>query len=240
MKKLFFIQPILLILCLQVFQKNSFPQTVNEIIKKHFEAVNQAAFSNVKTIVIISEIIQPGGKIPVKTYIKRPDKIRIETIEDGKTSITAYDGKTGWCISPEDYGPIPTELTGKSLDETKFMANLDGYFFCYKDRSLKTTLEGKEKILGKDAYKIKCNVSPTDSVFIFVDENSFLILKVKQPVHNGYKETFMSDYRKLNNMIFPFRFEIMTPYSRTFQIIKSIEFDKNIPDSFFSMPQKSS
>ncbi len=237
MKNLFFIPVIFFLL---TFQKFTFTQTINEIITKHFEAVNQAAFNNVKTIVITSEIIQPGGKIPVKTYFKRPDKMRIETIEDGKTSITAYDGKIGWCISPEDYGLTPTELTGKSLDETKFMANLDGYFFCYKDRSLKTTLEGKEKILGKDVYKIKCNVSPVDSAFIFIDKNTFLILKVKQPVQNGYKETFLSDYRKINNMIFPFRFEIMTPYSRTFQIIKNIEFDKIIPDSFFSMPHKSS
>ena len=111
------------------FFYNIFPQSLTEIIDLHFDAVKQDKFNKIKTMVITSEIIQMNGKIAVKTYFKRPDKMRMEVKENGKIKVTAYDGNIAWCIDPDATGIAPRELTGAALDETKFMADLDGYFF---------------------------------------------------------------------------------------------------------------
>ena len=64
-----------------------------------------------------------------------PDKIRIEVTENGKKSVTAFDGKTAWRLVPDEYGGKAYLLGKESTDEDKLMSILDGYFFCYKQRS---------------------------------------------------------------------------------------------------------
>jgi outer membrane lipoprotein-sorting protein len=234
MKKLFLIQAILFAL---ITINTNYSQTVNEIIKKHFEAVNQDQFTNLKSIVVTSELVIPGGKAPSKTYFKFPDKIRIEVTQDGKTTITAYDGKTAWRLSPDENDGKAYELGKESTNEDQLMSILDGYFFCYKQRSNNVSLMGTEKLLGKDNYKIKCKSSPDDSSYIYLDTNTYLISKIQKPVKDKFNETYLSDYRKTgNNMIFPFTFNINTPFSRTFQLIKDIKVNADLNDSLFTMP----
>ena len=216
----------------------AFPQSLIELIDLHFDAVKQDQMNKIQSMLIKSELITMNGKIPVTTYLKRPNMLRVETVEDGKKKITAYDGKTGWCVDPGATGITPKELTGAKLDETKFLADMDGYFFCYKEKHREVTLEGKEKILNKDAFKIKCKISPIDSQYVFLDAKNFLIVKVVKPdAIKGDKETYLSDYRKVNGANLPFKFEINEPHSRTFQIIKSIETGIDLPDSIFTMPK---
>ena len=236
MKKLF---PFKLIFFLFVSLNFIYPQTVNEIIKKHFKAVNQDQFTTLKTIVIKSVLILPSGRAPATTYFKSPDKIRIEVTENGKKSITAFDGKTAWRLVPDEYGGKAYKLVKESEDEDKLMSILDGYFFCYKQRSNNVTLEGTEKMLGKNNYKIKCKSSPGDSTYVYIDMKTYLISKIEKAVRNGTNETYLSDYKKIsNNMIFPFMFNIMTPNSRTFEVIKSISVDVNVKDDLFTMPEQ--
>lgn len=215
-----------------------FPQSLSELIDLHFDAVKQDKFNKIETMQITSEIIQASGKIEVTTYFKRPDKMRMEFKGGGETKITAYDGKVAWCIDPDATGLTPKELTGAALDETKFMADLDGYFFCYRERKHTVTLEGKEKVLNKDAFKIKCKISPTDSSYVYLDAKNYLIVKVVKinPV-KGDKETYLSNYKKVEGVNFPFKFEIIEPNSRSFQVIKSIKTGMNLPDSMFVMPR---
>jgi outer membrane lipoprotein-sorting protein len=234
MKKLFLVQ--LILLALIAFTTN-YSQTVNDIIKKHFEAVNQDQFSNLKSIVIMSEMILPGGKAPAKTYFRFPDKIRIEVIQDGKTSVTAFDGKTAWRLSPDENDGKAYELGKESSNEDQIMSILDGYFFCYKQRSNNVSLMGTEKVLGKENYKVKCKTTPEDSSYVFIDSGTYLISKIQKPVDDRSNETYLSDYRKIsNNMIFPFTFNINTPFSRTFQLVKDIKVNVELNDSLFTMP----
>lgn len=236
MKKLFSFQ---LIFFLFISLNIIYPQAVNEIIKKHFKAVNQDQFTTLKTIVIESVLILPSGRAPAITYFKSPDKIRIEITENGKKSITAFDGKTAWRLMPDEYGGKAYKLVKESEDEDKLMSILDGYFFCYKQRSNNVTLEGTKKMLGKNNYKIKCKTSPGDSTYVYIDMKTYLISKIEKAVRNGTNETYLSDYKKIsNNMIFPFMFNIMTPNSRTFEVIKSISVDVNVKDDLFTMPEQ--
>ncbi|MGA7837287.1 MAG: outer membrane lipoprotein-sorting protein [Ignavibacteriaceae bacterium] len=235
MKRLIYIVVIFILI---PFSYHVFPQSLSEIIDLHFDAVKHDAFNKIQTMMITSEIVQMNGKIPVKTYFKRPDKMRMEITENGKTRVTAYDGRIAWCIDPEATGIAPKELTGVALDETKFMADLDGYFFCYREKRHTVTLEGKEKVLNRNAYKIKCKISPTDSSYVFLDAKNYLIVKiVKLNKQKGDKETYLSNYKKVGGVNFPFKFEVITPNSRTFQLIKSIKTGMELPDSLFAMPK---
>lgn len=229
---------LFIVLIITPFLFPVFPQTLSELIDLHFDAVKQDKLNEIQTMLITSEIINMNGKIPVKTFFKRPDKMRMEITEEGKTKITAFDGKMAWCIDPDATGLTPKELTGAALDETKFMANLDGYFFCYKERKHEITLIGKEKILNKDAFKIKCKISQDDSSFVYLDAKSYLIVKLTKPDQlKGDKETYLSNYKKVAGVNFPFQFEIVEPHSRTFQVIKKIETGMDLPDSLFTMPR---
>lgn len=235
MKKLIFVIAVFFFL---PFCQPVLPQSLTEIIDLHFDAVKQDKFNKMKTMVITSELIRGNTKMPVKTYFKRPDKMRMEITRDGVTKITAYDGNIAWSLDPGSNNMTPEVLTGAALEETKFDADLDGYFFCYRERNHTVTLEGREKVQNKEAFKIKCKISPTDSSYVFLDAKNYLIVKVeKKDPRVGNKETYFTDYKKVEGVNFPFKFEIIEPSGKTFQVIKSIEPGVDLPDSLFTMPK---
>ncbi|HKI78378.1 MAG TPA: hypothetical protein VKA26_07540 [Ignavibacteriaceae bacterium] len=233
MKKLFF---LILILPVLFFSITMQAQTVDEIVDMHFDAVKQDLFNSVQTIIISSDISTPDGLIQQKIYYKRPDKMKIEEKKDGFTSIKSYDGNTGWFISPADSILNPELLTGRELRDIKFMANLDGYFFCYRNKGYKISYEGTENVSGKEAYKMKCKTTPDDSTFIFVDTKTYLFSKIIKPAIN--KATFISNYKKVNGIPFPYKFEIDQNGVKSTQVVRGIKLDVDLPDKEFQMPVK--
>jgi outer membrane lipoprotein-sorting protein len=205
--------------------------TVDEIIDYHFDAVKQDRFNKIETMIITAEIVKPGGICYEKTIFKRPKMMRSEITENGKVTVTAFDGKKGW----KSTAGVKDTLTGDELKEIEFAADLDGYFYCYRERRHKLSFEGKEQFMGKQQLKIKCEIE-NDITYVYIDAKSFLFSKIDKMKKSGVYETLLSDYRKVNEIPLPFKFEINTPEYKEVKNVKNIEIDKDIPDSLFTMP----
>ncbi len=221
-------------------------QSLNEIIDLQFDAVKQDKFNKLQTIIKKINVKEGSVSTPMVIYHKRQNKIRIELGEDGNKNTTTYNGKTGWTFSKESGDTAPIPLTGRLLDEIKFMADLDGYFFCYREKGHELELLGTEKVGGKNTFKIRCKRPTGDEALLFIDSKTYLLvrtihrLKEEAAVHE--KETVIGDYKNVEGIPTPFRFEISERTSGeevekafTQQVLK-IEFNKDLADSMFDKP----
>lgn len=220
----------LCILILFFIPTSNAQNTVDEIIDYHFDAVKQDKFNKIKTMVITAEIVKHDGISYEKTIFKRPKMMRTEITENGITSIYCCDGSRGW----KSTSGIQSELKGDKLKEIEFAADLDGYFYCYRERGHKLSLEGKETINGKACFKIKCEING-EVTFVYLDTKNYFFAKIDKMKESGVYETLLSDYRKVNEIPLPFKFEINSPGYKEVKNVKSIVIDKEIPNSLFTM-----
>ncbi len=237
MKKFSLIIP-LMFLCASYLTLNA--QTLNQILDLHFDAVKQDKFNKVETIIIKSKITDGKLRGVMTVYHKRNGKLRIERTLGDKSLVTIYGGTGGWKILPDSSKPVP--VTGKALEELEFRADLDGYFFCWREKGHKLQLIDEEKLEGKPVYKILCKKDNGDEADLFIDAKNYLLVRSVQRLKENGKtntvETNISGFKRVEGIQFPFKYEITTGNNTEVQNVQSIKLNTELPDSLFTVKKK--
>ena len=154
-------------------------QSVDEIIAKNVQARGGSEkLKSVKTIKSTATMsMGPGMEAPGVLIQKRPDFARLEFTVQGLTAVQAYDGKNGWQIMPFMGKKEPELMSADEAKETQEMADLDGPLIDYQSKGHRVEFEGKEKVEGTDAYKLKVTLKNGDVQTIYIDSDSFLEIK---------------------------------------------------------------
>jgi outer membrane lipoprotein-sorting protein len=157
-----------------------------------------------------------GGKqdtqLPFLMQMKRPHKTRMEIEFQNEKAIQVYDGSKGWKFRPflgrRDVEPYSAdELRAASVEP-----DLDGFLVDYAAKGTQVTLEGMEKVEGRDAYKLKLTMKGGQVRHLWVDAESFLDVKVEgTPARMDGKmrpvEVYFRDYKSINGLMFPYVLE---------------------------------
>ncbi len=224
-------------LFLILLTSNICPQTLNEIIDYQFDAVKQDKFNLLKTIIIESKIKNIQGQGTQVIYHKRPKMIRIERNLPGEKYIIVFNGKEGWKISN---GNRTEKLSGKIFDDIKFRADLDGYFFCFREKGHDLKYEGKERLNGKQYFKIKCTKQNGDEADLYLDASDYLLNKVvkriKYPEGLRETETVINNYKKVNGIPFAHKYVTASGGKNETETVTKIVLDKPIEDRMFELP----
>jgi len=206
-------------------------QTLDEIIDYHFDAVNQDKFNQTKTIIIESDLNLSDGKGKILIFHKRPNKLRIEQTINQRTLLTLFDGVNCFVISGVD----TNNLIGKDLEEIKSAADLDGYFFCYREKARDLKYIGEFSEGGKKFYQINCTEISGDTTNIFIDSKSYLIAKTIQHKNGTIKETGMENYKKIEDISFPHKLTTAENGKTKTQIVKKIKLNEELPEELFTL-----
>jgi outer membrane lipoprotein-sorting protein len=219
-------------------------QTVDEIIAKNVQARGGAEkLKSVKSIKSTATMsMGPGMEAPGVLIQKRPTLARLEFTVQGLTAVQAFDGKNGWQIMPF-MGKKEAELmSADEAKETEEMADLDGPLVDYKSKGHQVELQGKEKIEGTDAYKLKVTLKNGDVQTIYIDSDSFLEIKevTKRTVRGTEQEieSAIGDYKAVDGIMFPFAVESGIKGTDQKQKLTITKVELNVPadDSLFKMP----
>ncbi len=233
MKSLIFILPVLIILAFA----DCGAQTLTQILERHEEAVGREELNKAQTVIISSEVIRGKMKIPVKVTYKRPSKVRSESSFGGKTYINAFDGKRGWESDPAIENGRPHVLNADESESLKSRADFDGLLYRYKEKGNMLKFLGKDKLNGRRIIKLKLTKKNGEEEIIFIDARTYLFARtVTETEINGKKTNRIadiSDYRNIDGIKFPFRFEVNASGREIIQIVKSVEVNKTVPDSYF-------
>jgi outer membrane lipoprotein-sorting protein len=219
-------------------------QSVDEIIAKNVQARGGAdklkSVKSIKSTAMMS--MGPGIEAPGTLIQKRPALARLEFTVQGLTAVQAYDGKNGWQIMPFMGKKDPELMSADEAKEIEENADLDGPLVDYKSKGHQVELQGKEKIEGTDAYKLKVTLKNGDVQTIYIDSDSFLDIKevTKRTVRGTEQEieSAIGDYKPVDGIMFPFAVESGIKGTDQKQKLTITKVELNVPaeDSLFKMP----
>jgi hypothetical protein len=168
----------------------------------------KAAYEKFKSRTITGTIEIPGANITGKIQIFQaaPNRIAIVTeVGPAGQTIRATDGKSAWEIS---------SVTGERLldgaEKDDFLRNATfNEELHVKELYEKAECVGIEDVEGKPAYKIVLTAKTGKSESNYYDKTSRLLVKetttTKSPMGEITVETFSSDYKRVDGLLFPFK-----------------------------------
>jgi hypothetical protein len=222
---------------------NASAQTVDEVIAKNIEARGGLGkLQSVRSIRTTAKFTQGSFRADFRQENKRADKVREEFIIQGMAQVQAYDGKTGWQISPFGGRKDPELLSQDDMKSLAVDADMDGPLVQYKEKGHKAELVGHDSMEGTDCFKIKLSMKNGDVRYYYLDTDSYLELKVEiQTTIRGAlqeSELYYGDYEQVNGIYYPFTVEQAQKGSSSRAQISVEKIEQNIPleDTIFFMP----
>ncbi len=232
-----------LIAALACLTSGASAQTVDEVIAKNIQAHGGLEkLQSVKSIRTTAKFTQGSFRAESRQEIKRGDKVREEFIIQGLAQVQAYDGKTGWQISPFGGRKDPELLSQDDMKSLVVDADIDGPLVSYREKGHKAELAGHDSVEGTDCFKIKLTLKNGDVRYYYLDSDSFLELKleVQTTIRGALQESeqYYGDYEEVNGIYYPFTIEQAQKRSSSRSQVSVEKIEQNVPldDARFSMP----
>jgi outer membrane lipoprotein-sorting protein len=214
-------------------------QSADDILAKHFDAVNQEKLSSVNSIKITATMSMMGQEVPMTVYQKRPDKIRTEVEMQGMKITTVINGKEGWTINPMMGASEPQKIPESQMESATGDSDFfDSELFDYAGKGHTVKKLDDAEVLGKSCYVIQLNLKNGQEVKYYIDKSNFLILKTSMHVKNMGMEvdvdSYHKDYKEADDIQFARTIEVHSN-GQLFQTtkIKSVEMNNDFDDSLF-------
>src|SRR5213594_827806 len=150
-------------------------QTVDEVIAKNIQAKGGAdKLKSVRTVRITTKFSQGSFRAEFRQEIKRADKVREEFIIQGLAQVQAYDGRTGWQISPFGGRKDPELMGDDDMRDLVEDADIDGPLVDYAAKGNTVEYMGHDTVDGDDVYRLKCTLKNGDIIYYSLDPDTFL------------------------------------------------------------------
>ncbi len=219
---------------------------LDDVITKSIAA--QGGLERMKAIQSLrstGKMILGGGQMeaPITSFMKRPGRSRMEISIQGQKIIEAFDGSTKWSMNPmlgsKDPQRANEDETKAALDESD---GVEGPLVNYKEKGHAVELQGKEDVEGSMAYKIKVTMKSGNVRTIYLDETSFLTVKlvttIKQMGQEFVAEIRPGNYKPIEGVMMPFSSEMKVNKQVGMQMqIDKVEVNIPLEDSLFTMPE---
>ena len=102
----------------------------------------------------------------------------------------------------------PVEMTPEQIKQTQNSNMFQDYMANYLKEG-KLTLEGEDKVNDKPAYKIKASLDGGNSIEMFIDKNSYLLVKTSTTMNQGgvdvTADSYMTDFKDNNGVFLPMK-----------------------------------
>jgi outer membrane lipoprotein-sorting protein len=218
-------------------------QTADEIIAKNIQARGgMEKLKAIRTLRTTVKFSEGSFRAEFRQENKRPGKVREEFIIQGMAQIQAYDGKTGWQVSPFGGRRDPDLMSQDDMKGLIVDGDIDGPLVDYKAKGHLAELVGHDSMEGTDCYKIKLSMKNGDTRYYYLDSDSYLELKVEiQSTIRGAlqeSELYYGDYEQVNGIYYPFAVEQAEKGSSSRQqfSVEKVEQNVDLDDSLFAMP----
>ena len=232
------------VLGLACLATSAWPQTADELVAKNVQAKGGLdKIQAIKTLRMKGRLNQGGFTAVVGQELKRPAMLRTTFTVQGMTAIQAYDGQTGWQISPFQGRKDPELLGEDDLRDLVEDADMDGPLVDYKAKGNTVEYLGHDTVDGDDVYRLKCTLKNGDIVDYYLDPDSSLEIRTErqQFIRGAVRErqSDLGSYKPVAGVMFPYSIESgpkNNPSVRSKVTIESIEANVPMDDAEFKMP----
>ncbi len=216
---------------------NGFSQNLDEIIKKHIDAVGgKDNWAKVKSIKTTGSVKANGADIKIVMLQVDKKASRQDIAVMGMNGYNIITNTEGWSYMP--FGgqtkpePLTPDVVKKSQDDLSILPD----FLTYKEQGKKIEYIGKDDVDGTECFKIKMTNKEKKEVTYYIDPSTYYIIKQSSKDTKDGKEyeesTSFSNYKKLDG-------GIVYPYNVTGGFgemeITTIEINPKIDEALFKI-----
>jgi len=217
-------------------------QDLDEVLASHFEAVNQEVLSHSTSMHMVGKSGRMGQEFGFEMWQKRPKMMRMEADVQGQKMIQVYDGEKGYLVAPWTGSLEPQEMGLEQMEQMEQQSDMDGDLWNWKEKGSQLTFEGSEDFEGSEVYVLELIRKNGDEEKIFIDADSYLIIKqVSKTMVQGAEmsmETYMSNYKEANGVVMPYYIETrMGGQIVSTVTLEKVEFDPELDDHLFEKPE---
>jgi hypothetical protein len=220
-------------------------QTAEELVQK-----NLLAHGGVEKIKAI-KTFRMKGRLQSGSFMAQlgkdsmaPDMIRQTFTVQGMTEIDAYDGATGWKISPFEGRKDPELLGEDDLRQLVEEGDFYGPLVDYQAKGNKVEYLGHDTVDGDDAFKLKVTLKNGDMAYYYLDPETYLEIRVENVrfIRGAVRESFLESgsYKLINGVYYPYSIEVgskQRPGYTTKITIDKIEVNVPMEKRLFQMPE---
>ena len=200
-------------------------QTAKEIIDKNIEL--SGGLTNWKllnSVVLYGKVtLGVNDEYPIKIFQQRPNLTKtVITINKKETAIEGFDGKKGYAMN---------YATNKVQEYPNYVAeSFDNDFIDWESKGFEAKYLGKEKIGEIYCHKVELTKNVNKTLYYFDSKNYMLVSEIKRD-----ETLFYSDYKKVGNLLMPFRIESSSPKKDGDYVItiNKIEINEVFPNNTF-------
>lgn len=208
-----------------LFSQIYFAQTGKEIIEKNIELSGGLTNWKLLNTVFIQGKVTLGIKdeYPIRIYQARPNLTKTAIIIDKKeTPVEGYDGKRGYAMN---YATNRLQVYPSYVPES-----FDNDFIDFENKGFEAKYLGKEKVGEIYCHKVELTKNVNKNYYYF-DTKNYMLLKEEK----ADEILIYGEYRKVGNLMFPFRIESTSPKkdSEYVILINKIETNKELANTTF-------
>ena len=178
---------------------------VDQVLRHFVSALGGAnELEKIHTMILRGTVELPDFKANGTTaeYFKYPDHFAaITDIPGHGASKLVYDGHEGWQVDPQS---ALTPVTGADLADIQRRANIHWNLKLHKFYP-NLQVKDREVVNGEDSWKLEASLENSTFDFFFSVKTGLLIrFDTDQHVPNGTSSVSISDYRRVDNVLFAF------------------------------------
>jgi outer membrane lipoprotein-sorting protein len=219
-------------------------QNVDEIVSRYLVA--RGGLERIRSIesLRMSGTLTPGSgpQGAFRLELKRPGRMRVETVVQGTTVTQATDGREGWVLAPLLAGGSAVILPPEEARSLHDQADIEGPLVGWKAKGHRLEVTGKDARFGADAFRLKLVLKSGDVRYLYIDAASYrqVAEEGERPSPRGLVriETRLSDHRLVDGLLIPFVLEIEAAGAAETQRIafETVEVNPTLDASRFAVP----
>ncbi|MCC3215245.1 MULTISPECIES: histidine kinase [unclassified Chryseobacterium] len=208
-----------------IFSHVIFGQTAKEIIDKNIELSGGLTNWKLLNSVLLQGKVVLGVKdeYPIRIFQQRPNLTKTLITTGGKeTAIEGFDGTKGYAMN---YAANKLQEYPEYVPES-----FDNDFIDWENKGFDAKYLGKEKVGEIYCHKVQLTKNVNKNMYYFDTKTYMLIKEVKKD------ETLIySDFKKVGNIIMPFRIESSSPKKDGdyVMLLNRIDINKVFPANIF-------
>jgi len=215
------------------------PITVDQVLEKYTQALGGAeAIQKITSRVSKGALAMGGGnQSPIEIFSKAPDKrISVMRSPNGRESLTAYDGKTGWLGGT---GQPVREMNTAETAAARFDADL--HFAAHVKQSLvQLRVVRPDKIGDREMNVVIGRMTGQPPMRLYFDKETGLLMRQVRFVETALgrlpTQIDYADYRDADGVKVPFRWTIARPNGRFTIQLEQVQQNVPIDDARFAAP----
>lgn len=219
-------------------------QTAEDLVRRNLQAKGGVdKIKALKSLRMTGKILQGSFTAEIGRDSVAPNLLRQTFTIQGMTAIQAYDGSTGWKISPFEGRKDPELLGEEDLREIVEDADFTGPLVDYQAKGNIVEYLGHDTVDGDDVHRLKVTLKNGDLLYYYLDPETFLEIRAErtQFIRGSVRETYTEpgSYKLVAGVYFPFTIEVGSKRNPGFR--SKVTFDKveaNVPidPQEFKMP----